>query len=110
MLGVWCSKAEGYTSIGETWKQFDKHVTDYKSKREGKHTKYFIPTSQMTEKALKNLSSRVEELPDDDVADIVEGILGDVSGASFAATSEERLREAQIANTIARTKMLRRET
>ena len=51
------------------------------------------------------IARRVSE-PDSDAADIVEDILGDVSGAEFAVTSEERLREAQIANTEARTRML----
>lgn len=100
------TKNEAAQAVGEPWHKFNKHLLDYRSKAEGKSLRYFIPFEQLTPQAQTNLSSRVEELPSDDAADIVEGILGDVSGAEFAVTSEERLREARIANTEARTKML----
>ena len=60
----------------------------------------------MSEKAVKNFGNRVEDLPDDDVADIVDNILGDVTGNVFAATVEDQLQEARLANVKARTAML----
>lgn len=83
-------------------------MADFKSKPtpNNKSTLYFIPWDELTDKAQKNMVARRVEEPDGDAADIVEDILGDVSGAEFAVTSEERLREAQIANTEARTRML----
>lgn len=83
MLGIWATKNEASSATGEPWQKFEKHLIDYRSKVVGKSTKYFIPFDQLTEKAQKNLKDRVEDLPDDDVADIVEGILGDISQGSL---------------------------
>lgn len=94
--------------MGEPWQKLEKHLTDFKSRKEGRSTKYFIPCEMLTDKAKANMAARFEEVPDelDDFSKEVEDIIGDVSGAEFAVTSEERLREAQIANTEARTRML----
>ena len=100
------TKNEAAQAVGEPWHKFNKHLLDYRSKAEGKSLRYFIPFEQLTPQAQTNLSSRVEELPSDDVADIVEGILGDVTGQTFAATVEDQLQEARLANVKARTAML----
>ena len=94
--------------MGEPWQKLEKHLTDFRSRKEGRSTKYFIPCEMLTDKAKANMAARFEEAPDelDDFSKEVEDIIGDVSGAEFAVTSEERLREAQIANTEARTRML----
>lgn len=107
MTGVWCTKNEASSAIGEPWQKLEKHLTDFKSKKDGRYTKYFIPYEMLTEKAKKNMTARFEEvLDDDDAADIVEGILGDVTGQTFAATVEDQLQEARLANVKARTAML----
>ena len=77
------TKNEAAQAVGEPWHKFNKHLLDYRSKAEGKSLRYFIPFEQLTPQAQTNLSSRVEELPSDDVADIVEGILGDISHGSL---------------------------
>lgn len=94
--------------MGEPWQKLEKHLTDFRSRKEGRSTKYFIPCEMLTDKAKANMAARFEEVHDelDDFSKEVEDIIGDVSGAEFAVTSEERLREAQIANTEARTRML----
>lgn len=108
MIGIWLKRSEGSAALGISPYEFDKKATDFKSKPSlnGKATLYFVPASELTDKAQKNMSARFTELPSDDVADIVEGILGDVTGQTFAATVEDQLQEARLANVKARTAML----
>lgn len=77
------TKNEAAQAVGEPWHKFNQHLLDYRSKAQGKSLRYFIPFEQLTPQAQKNLENRVEEIPDDDVADIVEGILGDISQGSL---------------------------
>lgn len=107
MRGCWLSKSKAALAAGMTPHDFQKtYATKLKERKEGKWPEYFLPEEAMIESSRAALANCMEELPSDDAADIVEDILGDVSGAEFAVTSEERLREAQIANTVARTRML----
>lgn len=106
------TKNEAAQAVGEPWHKFNKHLLDYRSKAEGKSIRYFIPFEQLTPQAQTNLSSRVEELPSDDVADIVEGILGDISQGSLEGARgipldlDSQLQAAQLDNIKARTKAL----
>lgn len=113
MTGVWCTKNEASSAIGEPWQKLEKHLTDFKSKKDGRYTKYFIPYEMLTEKAKKNMTARFEEvLDDDDAADIVEGILGDISHGSLEGARgipldlDSQLQAAQLDNIKARTKAL----
>ena len=114
MTGVWLKANESCSATGRTNYDFQKHSSDYRSKPSpnGKTTLYFIPFSEMTDKAQKNLAARAVDEPDDDVADIVEGILGDVSHGSLEGAMgipldlDSQLQAAQLDNIKARTKML----
>ena len=94
--------------MGEPWQKLEKHLTDFRSRKEGRSTKYFIPCEMLTDKAKANMAARFEEVSDelDDFSKEVEDIIGDVSGAEFAVTLDDRLREAQLSNLTARTKAL----
>ena len=106
------TKNEAAQAVGEPWHKFNKHLLDYRSKAEGKSIRYFIPFEQLTPQAQTNLSSRVEELPSDDVADIVEGILGDISHGSLKGAQgipldlDSQLQAAQLEKTKVQTKAL----
>ena len=106
------TKNEAAQAVGEPWHKFNKHLLDYRSKAEGKSIRYFIPFEQLTPQAQTNLSSRVEELPSDDVADIVEGILGDISHGSLEGARgipldlDSQLQAAQLEKTKVQTKAL----
>lgn len=85
MIGIWLKRSEGSAALGISPYDFDKKAADFKSKpsSNGKATLYFVPASELTDKAQKNMSARFTELPNDDVTDIVEGILGDISQGSL---------------------------
>jgi len=59
------------------------YATKLKERKEGKWPEYFLPEEAMNETSRVALANCMEELPDDDVADIVEGILGDISQGSL---------------------------
>ena len=107
MRGCWLSKSKAALATGMTPHDFQKtYATKLKERKEGKWPEYFLPEDNMLEASKAALADCIEELPDDDVADIVEGILGDVTGNAFAATVEDQLQAAQLDNIKARTKML----
>ena len=105
--GCWLSKSKAALATGMTPHDFQKtYATKLKERKEGKWPEYFLPEDNMTDTSKAALADCMEELPSDDVADIVEGILGDVTGQTFAATVEDQLQEARLANVKARTAML----
>ena len=107
MRGCWLSKSKAALATGLTAHDFQKtYATKLKERKEGKWPEYFLPEDNMTDTSKAALADCMEELPSDDVADIVEGILGDVTGQTFAATVEDQLQEARLANVKARTAML----
>lgn len=59
------------------------YATKLKERKEGKWPEYFLPEEAMIESSRAALADCMEELPSDDVADIVEGILGDISHGSL---------------------------
>lgn len=88
------------------------YATKLKERKEGKWPEYFLPEDNMTDTSKAALADCMEELPSDDVADIVEGILGDISHGSLEGAKgipldlDSQLQAAQLDNIKARTKAL----
>lgn len=113
MKGCWLSKSKAALAAGMTAHEFQRtYATKLKERKEGKWPEYFLPEDNMTDTSKAALADCMEELPSDDVADIVEGILGDISQGSLEGARgipldlDSQLQAAQLDNIKARTKAL----
>lgn len=88
------------------------YATKLKERKEGKWPEYFLPEDNMTDTSKAALADCMEELPSDDVADIVEGILGDISHGSLEGAKgipldlDSQLQAAQLEKIKVQTKAL----
>lgn len=113
MRGCWLSKSKAALATGMTAHEFQKtYATKLKERKEGKWPEYFLPEDNMTDTSKAALADCMEELPSDDVADIVEGILGDISHGSLEGAQgipldlDSQLQAAQLEKIKVQTKAL----
>lgn len=113
MRGCWLSKSKAALATGLTPHDFQKtYATKLKERKEGKWPEYFLPEDNMTDTSKAALADCMEELPSDDVADIVEGILGDISQGSLEGARgipldlDSQLQAAQLEKIKVQTKAL----